>query len=476
MQALAVGLGRAGVALDHRGEDGLGVGGLVLLVVAVAAEADEINEDVAAELMAEVGGESRGPDDGLGLVAVDVEDGSVDKLGDVGAIGRTAGVFGIGREADEVVEHHVDGAAHGVALEEAHVEALGDDALALDGGIAVDEEADDAAAVGIAHQVLLCAAAAHNGAVDALQVAGVVEHREVDRAGTILEHLVGRIAAVVLHVAAAAGTAFMPGVLELGEDAVEVFAHEVTEDAEAAAVRHAEDDFLHAQFARALRDGLHRGDEALAALEAEPLFAWVALAEELVEDFGRGEVLEEPELLAGVHGGGVRCTLDARTEPLTLCAIWDVHELEAHRAAVAGFEAFDERADGRRAPGKAEGRAVDRLVEVAGFQAVIGGFEDVGAWPLPPEWVDLRGEVAHVAVRADEVLDRPLEWGFARDDARAGGAGHGKVKAREELAHVLGHAVGVREVLLIEGIEVFRVPAVDGSGSRAEGRRDWLAA
>jgi len=122
-------------------EDRLGEGGLVGLVVAVAPVAIHVDEHVAVELLRGTSsGELGDHADGLGIVAVHVEDRGLDHLGDVGAVARRAGVAGIGGEADLVVDDEVDGAARAVAGELREVEGLGDDALAGEGGVAVDEE------------------------------------------------------------------------------------------------------------------------------------------------------------------------------------------------------------------------------------------------------------------------------------------------------------------------------------------------
>ncbi len=88
------------------------------LVVAVLAVADQVDDDILLELGTPVGGELTHEVNGLNVVGIDVEDRSVDGLGDVGAVGRRAGESGIGGEADLVVDDEVDGAAGGEGGEE----------------------------------------------------------------------------------------------------------------------------------------------------------------------------------------------------------------------------------------------------------------------------------------------------------------------------------------------------------------------
>ena len=91
------------VALDLGVEHGLGVRGLVALVVAPAPVAHDVDDDVLGELGAIVGGYVYGSHDRLGIVAVCVENRSLNALRDVRAVvGRTQ-IRGAGGETDLVV-------------------------------------------------------------------------------------------------------------------------------------------------------------------------------------------------------------------------------------------------------------------------------------------------------------------------------------------------------------------------------------
>jgi len=66
------------VVLDSFVHQGLGVGGFVAFVVAVAAEADEVDDDVLVEFVAVVEGDLEDAPGSFGVVGVDVEDGDLD--------------------------------------------------------------------------------------------------------------------------------------------------------------------------------------------------------------------------------------------------------------------------------------------------------------------------------------------------------------------------------------------------------------
>ncbi len=139
-QLLGVQLGDARVLLDLRGHLRLRVGGLVGLVVAEAAVADEVDQDVVAELLAEREREAHRMDAGAHVVGVDVDDRDVEALRQVrGPAGRPR-VLGIGGEADLVVGDDVHRAADLVAVEGLQVQRLRDDALAGEGRVAVQHD------------------------------------------------------------------------------------------------------------------------------------------------------------------------------------------------------------------------------------------------------------------------------------------------------------------------------------------------
>ena len=170
-EAVGVDGGHERVGGDFLVENRLREGGLVGLVVPATAETIHVDEHVAVEFLAEFEGELGDHADRFGVIAVHVENGGLDHLGDVGAVARGASVNRIGGKADLVVDHEVEGAAGAVAGELGEVEGLGDDALTGDGGVTVDQEGEDFGAVlGVAADTLAGAGAALDDGVDDLKV------------------------------------------------------------------------------------------------------------------------------------------------------------------------------------------------------------------------------------------------------------------------------------------------------------------
>ena len=158
---------------DHPVHQRLREGRVVGLVVAVAAVADEVDDDVALERVAERRRQPRRLHRGLRVVAVDVEHRRLDDLRDVAGVAREAVVLGRGGEADLVVDDDVDGAAGAVGGELGQRQRLGDEPLAGERRVAVDQQRHHRRAVGVVACSLLGAHDAFDDRIDGFEVARV---------------------------------------------------------------------------------------------------------------------------------------------------------------------------------------------------------------------------------------------------------------------------------------------------------------
>jgi hypothetical protein len=176
-----------------------------------------------------------------------------------------------------------------------------------------------------------------------------------------------------------------------------------------------------------LDHGLHGGDGALAALQAEALGADELLGAEGLEALRLGELAEDLALLGRVEGGGPGGALDALLDPGLLLGVLDVHELDADRAAIGGAQPFHDLADGGRLQPQ-HLVDVDRAVEIGLGEAPESGVQlGVAGLGLQAERVELRLQVAAHPVGADEHqradgIQRRLAdgVGVGRDAAGAG--------------------------------------------------------
>ena len=396
--------------LDALGHERLRVRRLVLLVVPEAPVADEVDDDVVAELLAEGECEARCGERGLGVVGVHVDDRDVEALREVARVPGRAPLGGVGSEPDLVVGDDVERPARRVAVERVHVERLRDDALAGERGVAVDQDRERDRRVvqaGAARAIgLLGARTPDHDRVDRLEVARVRRERDLDLARLRLARL--RRRKVVLHVAGSSlgvgderVDAALP--LELAEDGRVAAADGVREDVQPPTVRDSDDDLVRAARGSELDRLVEHRHERVEALDRELLLSEERAAEVRLECLDLREPLEQLLALLGAELLPEAARLDRLPEPDALGVVGDVLDLVGDRAGVdlaqpgqdveqrlAGdVEAEQLRGDARlelRRQRRPEPRLVERGV----------------AHRLRAEGVEPRVQVAVRAVRLDE--------------------------------------------------------------------------
>ena len=190
---------------------------------------------------------------------------------------------------------------------------------------------------------------------------GVVSEREAHPA-PVGRDVIGRVAEVVLHVVVPLRIGRRELRLELAEDRLQRFLHDVGEEVDAAAVRHADRELLDPHGGCARHQRLEHGDQRGGALQREALLAGVARMEELLEAVGCEHGAQQPEPGRVGELRPVARGLHARLEPLALARIGDVHELGAERAAVGLAQRVHELA--QRALELAVERGLDLAIQV----------------------------------------------------------------------------------------------------------------
>ncbi len=136
-------LADTGLAVDGGVHLRLGEAWLVALVVPVASIADQVDDEVGGELLPVGAGQPRHLDARLGIVGVDVDDGHLEALGQVAGV-EGAATFPLRcREANLIIGDQMERAADAIAAQALQVQRLGDDALAGESGVAVDEYRQD---------------------------------------------------------------------------------------------------------------------------------------------------------------------------------------------------------------------------------------------------------------------------------------------------------------------------------------------
>ena len=316
---------------------------LVAFVVAVAAIAEHVDDDRFLEFLPEFGCDLGGEDDGFRIVAVDVKNRRLDHLGDVGRIRRGARIARIGGKPDLVIDDEMQRAAGAVAAQSGKPETLGDDALAGERGVAVNEKRHHHGAVFRrgAELILLGAHFAEHHRIDDFEMRRIGGERQMHRVA--IELAVRRRAEMVFDVARALDrVGGWRAALEFVEDGAVRLGHDLSQDIEPAAVRHADRDVADAERAAALDDLLERRDHQLGAVEAEALGAGEFQVAEFLEAFGLDELVEDGALaLAGERDLLVR-PFDALLNPAFLGGVGNVQEFDAERLAIGAAQDADD--------------------------------------------------------------------------------------------------------------------------------------
>ncbi len=407
-QRLDEALAHAAQLLDGAVHQRLGVAGVVALVVTVTAVAHHVDHDVLVEPLAVRERQTCHTHAGLGVVAVDVDDRRLHRLGDVGGVLRAASRFRWRGEPQLVVHDDVDGSADPVALDEREVERLGDHTLASERRVAVHEDRQhgERALVLVGDLVHPGSCHALDHRIDRLEVRRV--GRQADRqrgAGTRLEGALR--SQVVLHVARALDGVGVDIALELPEELRVRLADDVGQHVQTSAVRHAEHGGVEALIGCLLQHCVEDRDERLCALQAEPLLAQVLGGQELLERLGSVEAVEDVALV--VDGQLARRPLDLLLDPALLLGLLDVHVLDADRTAVRVAQDVEDLAE-RQAPGATD-RRVDADVTAGEELAVeipdrqpVGGRVELGVHlgRLRCERVQVSYEVTADPVHVDE--------------------------------------------------------------------------
>src|SRR5437660_7462231 len=140
-------------------KQGLGDGRIVHLTVAMPAVADEINHNVSAELIAKFSSQAGDADDGINVFGVDMEYGDRLAPSDAGCEARRMLLGVTGREAEKIVDHDVNRAAHGVSRKIGVVHGFGENSLTGERGIAMHQQWKVFLASAFACAILLAARA-----------------------------------------------------------------------------------------------------------------------------------------------------------------------------------------------------------------------------------------------------------------------------------------------------------------------------
>ena len=396
---------------------GLRLHRLLGLVVPPAAVADDVYDQILAEPHAVVRRQPRREDHGLGIIAVDMQDGRLHHLGDLGAVLGGAGVvLAAGGEADLVVEDDVDRAAGLEAAGLGHLEGLHDHALAGEGGVAVDQDGGHQVPAVVPPAVLAGAHRALHHRPDDFQMGRIEGQRQVHLPAW--GHDVGGEALMVLDIAGAHLGGHLA--VKLVKQVPRVLAQNVDQHVQAPAVGHADHGLQHSLGAEPLQQFVQAGNQGLAALQPKPLDARIAAMQVLLQPLGGGQPLQDGSLVRRRQPPVGALHLQAGLHPELLRGLGQMHVLGAHAAAIEHLQGGDDVLQfGGALPVVQEVRVED-LVEVGGGEIMVGQLQHRHGPPLHhAQGVDVRFFVPPRPIGGGQVEDAHLLAFMLVDDRGA---------------------------------------------------------
>ncbi len=363
---------------------------------------------------------------GFGIVAIDVENGSLHHARDIRGIGCGARLVGIGGESDLVVDHQMDGAAGGVAFELRKIEGFGHHALSGESCVAVDQDGDYALAFRIAEAILLGPDDAFRHGIDGFQVTGVERHRHNNLASAgRLAHAAG--AKMIFHVARAL-RAVRIDTFKFGQNLHQRLVDNVRQHVEPAAVRHADHRFVHVGIGGEIQNLVQNHHGRFRAFERKALVTDKTRVQEMFELLGLDHALERALARVRMERPAIAGELHTQLQPALLFRNLDVHVLASDFSAIGvaqGFQNLAQRGHFLRLVfGRHQVTGEKLAVQVPNSKSVgcriefrvIGGFRT--------QRVKVGDQVSTHAVRIDELKNSRFFGYFVEFGSTASGHGN----------------------------------------------------
>ncbi len=389
------------VFADHVIHLGLGEGRFVAFIVAKAAIAEHVDDNVLFEFLTEFGRDACGVNHGFWVVTIDMDDRRLNDLGNIRAVRRRTAIGRLGGETDLVVDDKVDRTAGTIAFEVRQIEGFSDKTLTGKGRIPVKEDTHDLFACGVLALCLFGADLAQNDGVYRFEVGRVRGQRQVNNV-TVKFAVSGR-PKVIFDVTRAHHVVRLGRVAhEFREDRLERFVEHIGQNVQTTTVRHAEHDLADAKLAAAFEDLFKGRHQGFATVDAETLGADIFGVQIVFETFGFDQTFKDGFLAACGKLCLVADAFDALLNPGFLFGFLDMHEFDADRAAIGFAGQRYDLTNGRGFKAKNIGD-VDRTIHV-GFGEAIGFRIEFRVWIArgKAQRIKIRFEMAAHAIGADQ--------------------------------------------------------------------------
>ena len=255
---------------------------------------------------------------------------------------------------------------------------------------------------------------------------------------------------MILHIPIEQAIAVVGFAFEFTEDVGVRLPEDVGQRAEAAAVRHADDDFAHATGGSRFNQGVEGGNQAFPSFEGEALLADELLLKEFLKERGLADLLEHVLSAFGVQTWAVG-QLNVLANPLEPLRLGDVHVFNPNRVAVRRLQMGNDVAEFCGANAHFIAR-LEHRVEVCLGEVEVFERQRRGVGPTFANGVGLGEQVTSGAVPVNQVQNLELLEGSGR-----GGIvtirGAAQVKTCKKKPPRAVHRFGVRLVASVEGFE-----------------------
>ncbi|MNZ68409.1 hypothetical protein D3C78_866740 [compost metagenome] len=246
-QFVSVNLTRRRMLFDFLIHQRLGCTRLVRFVMAMTAIAEQVDEHIAFERIAEVQRQTGYESDRFRIIRINVEDGCLHHFTDIGTVrARTRIQWVRGRKAHLVVDNDANRTAHFVTTRFRHVQGFLNHALASYRSITVNGDWQHFIAAWLVESVQTRAHGADNHRAYDLQVRRVKRQRQVNQ--TAVGFDIRREAHVVLHIART--EMFFVFARKFVEQILWFFTQHVDQHVQTTAVRHTQHHFTRSAVAR----------------------------------------------------------------------------------------------------------------------------------------------------------------------------------------------------------------------------------
>src|SRR5690606_8377715 len=208
----------------------------------------------------------------FGIVTVDVKDGCVNDLCDIGAVDTRPRIVIVGGKTHLVVDHEVNGTAGRKSGQPRHLHYLIDYTLTSHGGIAVNEDSHSFAQVSVVFIIDLATRIPQHQRVHRLQVGRIGCKLYIDLlVGGCIE--VAGITQVVFNITVPHGQVGGHVPFKFRKDLFVGLAQNIRQHVKSSAVGHSDNDFLDIKLRRLVDHCLQVGYRIVAALQGESLLS-----------------------------------------------------------------------------------------------------------------------------------------------------------------------------------------------------------